>query len=275
MTISGQRPSAAPTKDELNIGDDRSITAFFMHSASDWIINCAAYTAVDSAEEHRDAAFQINSYGPNWLGRVSQWTDARVLYISTDFVFDGQKSTPYTETDEPNPINVYGESKLQGEKSLMEAADTAVIVRSSWLFGANGKCFPTSIIQAAMQGKELRVVDDQIGIPTYTQDLAGALAHLVEINPEPGIYNVANSGQANWHELAIATLAAADIEANITAISSEEWPAAAKRPKYSVLDCSKFQSLGLSSLPDWRDAVRRFVQELKAANFLEPKAVGE
>ena len=220
-------------------------------------------------------SFQINSYGPNWLGRVSQWTDARVLYISTDFVFDGQKSTPYTETDEPNPINVYGESKLQGEKSLMEAADTAVIVRSSWLFGANGKCFPTSIIQAAMQGKELRVVDDQIGIPTYTQDLAGALAHLVEINPEPGIYNVANSGQANWHELAIATLAAADIEANITAISSEEWPAAAKRPKYSVLDCSKFQSLGLSSLPDWRDAVRRFVQELKAANFLEPKAVGE
>ncbi len=198
-----------------------------------------------------------------------------MLHISTDFVFDGQKRTPYTETDELHPINVYGESKLQGEKSLMEAADPSVIVRSSWLFGANGKCFPKSIIQAAVQGKELRVVDDQTGIPTYTQDLTGAIAHLVELDPEPGIYNIANSGQANWHELAIATLAAADIDAKITAISSEDWPAAAKRPKYSVLDCSKFHSLGLSPLPDWRDSVRRFVQELRAANFLEPKAVGE
>lgn len=252
-----------PRRSELDITDDRSITAYFLHVQPDWIINCAAYTAVDDAESDKDKAYQLNAFGPYWLGRVAQWTDARILQISTDFVFDGEKREPYTEDDAPNPQTVYGASKLQGETSLMDARPQSIIVRTAWLFGAGGKCFPRTIIEAAKAGKPLRVVDDQVGSPTYTQDLAAAITHLVELNPDAGVYNIVNSNVASWHQLATATLAAADIEAEVVPVKSSEFPRPAKRPAYSVLSTEKYQSLGLSPLPNWADAVRRYVPELK------------
>jgi len=252
-----------PRRSELDITDDRSITAYFLHIQPDWIINCAAYTGVDQAEEDKDRAYQLNAFGPYWLGRVAQWTDARILHISTDFVFDGAKESPYTEDDTPNPQTVYGASKLQGETSLMDARPQSIIVRTAWLFGAGGKCFPRTMIEAAKAGKPLHVVDDQVGSPTFSQDLAAAIAHLVEASPDAGTYHIVNSGAASWHQLATATLAAADLEVEVTPVPSSQFPRPAKRPAYSVLSTEKYESLGLSPLPNWADAIRRFVPELK------------
>lgn len=249
----------APARALLDITDDRSVTSFFLNCSPDWIVNCAAYTAVDKAETDKDRAFLVNAFGAYWLGRVHQWTGARIVHLSTDFVFDGAKSTPYMETDETNPLSVYGASKLKGEKSLFDAAPNSIVVRSAWLFGPNGNCFPKSILKSANSGKALRVVNDQFGSPTYTKDLAQALANILAAAPEPGNYHCVNSGVATWFDLAKEVVPE---PVSVEPISSAEWPTAAKRPPYSVLSTQKYESLGFQPLPDWRNAVKRFLTEL-------------
>jgi dTDP-4-dehydrorhamnose reductase len=253
----------APTRGQVDLTDERSLSAFFLHISPTWIVNCAAYTNVDKAESDPDAAFAANALGPFSLARLANWRGARVLHLSTDFVFDGTKSEPYSEDDATNPVSIYGKSKLLGEQSLLSECPVAIVVRTSWLFGAGGDCFPRKIIRAAKEGGPLRVVNDQIGSPTYAKDLAIALENIIRADAHPGIYHVVNSGQATWYEFARQTLSACRLDADIRPISTAEWPTPAKRPSYSVLSTRKYESLGFPPLPDWRDAVNRFASEIE------------
>lgn len=253
----------APESDELDITDDRSISAYFLGAKVDWMVNCAAYTAVDQAEDEPDRARLLNAYGPMLLARVTTYLPVRMLHVSTDFVFDGRKGEPYLETDETNPLCVYAKTKLEGETHVLGENPDNIVVRTAWLFGERGNCFPATILRLARKGeKQIRVVSDQRGSPTYAPDLAAAIANLIEANAPGGVYHVVNSGEATWHDLAVETLAAAGISSPVAPISSEEWPTKAQRPAYSVLATERYRSLGFPALPDWRDAVRRFAEAL-------------
>lgn len=256
----------APPSDELDITDDRSISAYFLGTHVDWAVNCAAYTAVDQAEDEPDRARLLNAYGPMLLARVTTYLPLRLIHVSTDFVFDGRKGAPYDESDEPNPLCVYAKTKLEGERHVLDENPGNIVVRTAWLFGANGKCFPKTILQAAQEaGREIRVVSDQRGSPTYAPDLATAIVNLIEVNAPGGVYHIVNAGEATWYDFAVETLAAAGIQRSVTPIRSEEWLAKAHRPPYSVLATERYKSLGFPGLPDWRDAVRRLVEALTTA----------
>ena len=264
----------APSKEDLDICDDKSVTSFFLANSPDWVVNCAAYTDVDGAESNHDRAFLLNAFGAHWLARGSLWVGARFLHLSTDFVFDGRLNRPYTESDKPNPLGIYGKSKLHGEGILVKENEDSIIVRSAWLFGEQRKSFPKTILNAALEGKDLRVVNDQKGSPTYTRDLAIALSNIMESNAPPGIYHIVNTGKTTWYELALECVKAAKIDASIIPISTGDRPTHANRPKNSALDTTKYQTLGYDPLPDWKDAVKRFVGALKEKGLLQIERPG-
>ncbi len=250
----------APKRQDLDLRDERQITAYFLHTEAEWIVNCAGYTRVDDAEGDEEEAHLLNAVAPFQLARHARRMGARLLHLSTDYVFDGEKSSPYTESDEPHPLSVYGKSKLLGEQLVLEEDPLSLVVRSSWLFGEHGRCFPKTILRLAREKGELTVVKDQKGSPTYTWDLARALVQMMESNVPGGVYHVVNSGEATWYDLAVFCLQEAGISARVVPILSEQWQARARRPRYSVLDTTRFRALGFEALPSWQDAVRRFLK---------------
>jgi dTDP-4-dehydrorhamnose reductase len=226
----------------------------------DWVINCAAYTAVDKAEEDRQAAYEANALGPAYLGQACASAGVKLLTVSTDFVFDGQTDRPYTEEDPTNPLGVYGATKLAGEQALA-GNHLTVVVRTSWLFGPRGKCFPKSILAASDGGKTLRVVSDQIGTPTYTPHLALGLVEIIERNPFPGVYHLAGPDVMSWHQFAKRVLDVCRPEhPPVEPIPTESWPTLAVRPKYSALDSSKIYAQGIAPLPPLSEALTHFSQ---------------
>lgn len=240
----------------------------------DWIINCAAYTAVDKAESERMAAMNLNAVAPGMLGIAAQGCGARVLHFSTDFVFDGQSDSPYTEDSQPHPTSSYGSSKWLGEQNLMKEAPGSVICRTSWLFGPHGKSFPRTMIEAWRAGKELRVVDDQTGKPTYTKDLAELTADMVEQGVEAGIYHTAGPDVMTWWDLAVLAIetdvaaSGGDVELvreKIEKVPTSAYPTPAKRPKYSVLSTEKIESKGFGAMRPMKEAVVEFVGRLRSA----------
>jgi len=252
-----------PDRDELDITSDKSMTAYFLQTQPHWIINCAAYVNVDKAEEEREQAFKLNAYGAFWAARVSLFTGARVLHIGTDYVFDGKKTTPYTEEDATNPLGVYAESKLHGEQHVMVTNPSSIVARSAWLYGIGRENFPSKILRAAIQGKPLRIVSDRLGSPTYTVDLAHAIGDITERNIEGGIYHVVNAGVASWYNLVKEMLDAAGIDVLLEKAKNSDYPTPAQRPAYSVLSGEKLAAQGIT-LPPWQDAVRRYVDELRS-----------
>ena len=235
-----------------------------------WIINCAAYTQVDQAESERMTAMKINAVAPGMLGVAAQGCGARVLHVSTDFVFDGQADTPYNETSSTHPINSYGMSKLMGEQNLLKEAPDSVICRTSWLYGPHGKSFPRTMIEAFNAGKELCVVNDQTGCPTYTTDLANLIADMVEQGIQPGIYHTVGPDAMTWYDFALLAIKADLASKNqdpkqvtIQPVSTQEFPTAAKRPKFSVLSTKKVESLGFSTMRPTQEALTEFVARLQ------------
>ncbi|MCA0361989.1 MAG: dTDP-4-dehydrorhamnose reductase [Armatimonadetes bacterium] len=220
----------------------------------DWIINCAAYTAVDKAESERMAAMKLNAVAPGALGAVAQVIGARLITISTDFVFDGEAQTPYTESSPTHPIGVYGQSKQMGEVNALRENLGAIVVRTSWLYGAHGHCFPKTMIRAFEAGKSLRVVSDQVGKPTCTVDLARVLVDIAALKPNPGIYHAAGPESMSWHDFARFTLEtyitthALNQEIDLTPVATSEYPTPAKRPAYSVLSTTKIERLGIAPM---------------------------
>jgi dTDP-4-dehydrorhamnose reductase len=229
----------------------------------DWVVNCAAYTAVDAAEADRRSAYETNVLGPTYLGDACSSSGVKLLHISTDFVFDGKGDRPYVEEDPTGPLNMYGETKLAGERALA-GNHLAVVVRTSWLFGPRGKCFPRSMVAAADAGKTLRVVADQVGTPTYTPELADRLVQVLNLNPFPGVYHLAGPEAMSWHRFAELTLQECrpDYTSGVQPIPSDQWPTPATRPKHSPLNSTLLTSKGIPGLPPVQDSLKAFSKAL-------------
>lgn len=234
------------------------VTEQIVEARPDVIIHAGAYTDVDGAEREPERATAVNVSGTERVARAAVRTGARLVYVSTDYVFDGLQQVPYREQDIPHPVNHYGLTKWQGEQAVLSSGAKALVVRTAWLFGRAGKNFAKSIMQAAQSQPCLKVVNDQRGCPTYAEDLAQAVVFLLHRDVD-GIVHVTNSGACTWHEFAEAIVQEMGLAVPVLPITTGQAGRLAKRPAYSVLSGERLASLG-RALPDWRQALKRFVQ---------------
>jgi dTDP-4-dehydrorhamnose reductase len=238
---------------ELDIGDRAAVLDAVAQARPDAVVNCAAYTNVDGAEGDPDAAASVNATGPGYLAEASAAFGAWLVHVSTDYVFDGTKTTPYLESDPTGPRSVYGSTKLLGEHAIAIAApQTHTIVRSSWLFGTAGSCFPATMLRLAGEHHTLTVVDDQVGCPTFTGHLAPALVELATRTRAPGVMHLAASGDCSWYQFAVEIMRASSSGAEVRPCTTDEFPRPARRPAYSVLRSERSET---PLLPDWRDGL--------------------
>jgi len=242
--------------EEIDIREEKSTRSKIETLNPETVINIAAYTDVDGCEKNRDAAFQVNAEGMKHIVLGAKGCGAKVVYLSTDYIFDGRKKEPYLETDLPNPLSVYGRTKLKGEEVLQKGIDDHLIIRTQWLYGRHGKNFVASVLRQAKEKRSLTVVDDQTGSPTYTVDLSRAITGLLEHNSR-GIFHVANQGNCTWYTFSQAVLKFAQVEGvTLTPISTEALGRPAVRPSYSVLDTQKFERETGMRLRHWADALK-------------------
>jgi dTDP-4-dehydrorhamnose reductase len=251
---------------QLDIVDARAVDAAVDRVHPDWIINAAAFNDVDGAEQAPDQAFAVNAAGAGNLAKAAARVGAAILHISTDYVFDGSKGSPYTEEDRPNPLSVYGRSKYEGEQRVLASGASACVVRTAWLYGWQGKNFVKAILAAAERGGPLRVVADQVGSPTATRDLAEAIAGLTgapitEPIPE-GLFHVVNAGACTRFEFARAILGG---RVEVQPITTAQAGRVAPRPAYSALTSVRWPATGLPALSGWQVALERFLGEKQAA----------
>lgn len=225
------------------------------------IIHCAAYTAVDKAEEDIEVCYQINAGAVKVISECAKELDIKLIYISTDYVFDGTKEGEYVEADLPNPINVYGASKLKGEQYVQDLLEKYYIVRTSWVFGVNGNNFIKTMCRLGTQLNELNIINDQVGSPTYTADLASLLVDMME-KDKYGIYHATNEGTCSWYEFAKEIFKKSGIEVKTTPITTDQYPTAAKRPINSRMSKEKLTLNGFSLLPAWQEAVNNYIEML-------------
>lgn len=247
----------------LDITNSDQVNTIFKKNNFDWCINCAAYTNVEKAETEKDKAFDVNHLGVKNIALACRDNNTKLIHISTDFVFDGMSSKTYTENDEPNPINVYGLSKLKGEKEVQSLLKEYYIIRTSWLYSEYRNNFLKTILKLSETKSEINVVSDQIGTPTYARDLADAILKIIKTDTcEYGIYNYSNQGEISWYEFATAILKI--INSNITAkpILSSNYPTHALRPKFSVLDKTKIKNTFNISIPYWKDSLEIAIKRL-------------
>jgi dTDP-4-dehydrorhamnose reductase len=235
---------------ELDLRDAGRIREAVRASNPDVIVNAAAYTAVDRAESERDAAFAVNAGAPGTLAAEAKRSGALLVHYSTDYVFDGAKPAPYVEEDEPNPVNAYGASKLAGERAIAASGCRYLILRTSWVYGPRGANFYLTMLRLARERPELRVVDDQVGAPTSSLAIARATAQLLRPGAH-GLYHLSAAGKTSWCGFARAILAGAGLATPVTAIRTEDYPAPAKRPRNSRLDCSRLRADFGVALAPW------------------------
>jgi len=247
---------------ELDILDLQKLVDKFQEISPNVVINCAAYTKVDQAEKEQTLAYQVNAIGAKNVSFASFKINAKVIYFSTDYVFDGIKGAPYNEFDKPNPISVYGESKLFGEIYTREHNPNHLILRISWLYGINGSNFVKTIIRIAKEKGELRVVNDQIGTPTYTLDVVRQTWKLIQ-EDSAGLYHSANIGQTTWFEFAKRIVEKLKLNAKVVPIKTEEFPSLAKRPKFSVLENYLLRLENKNIMRKWEKAFDDFVEKHK------------
>ncbi len=251
---------------ELDVTDDRAVTQVLYEMRPDVIINASAYTNVDSAEDDAELAFAVNGHAPGVIGTAAKAIDAAVVHYSTDYVFDGRAKTPYDECHPTAPLGVYGASKLRGEGALASSGARYLVIRTQWLFGIHGRSFPGVMWDRALQRAPTRVVNDQVGRPTYTVDLARATWQLLETEAfqrtEIPVLHVANQGTATWFDVARRIFSTCDRSDLVTPCSTEDYPTAATRPMWSVLSTRRYESLSGQPLPDWRNAVDRYLAVL-------------
>ena len=266
-TLSARGHQVTPfTSKDLDITNHSAVRdcAALSKKRHDWVVNCAAFTAVDLAESEPEKAWDVNEEGVLNLAEKLE-RGPRLIHISTDFVFDGNKSVPYVESDDVIPLGIYGQTKLNGEGYVLAMTDDAIIFRTSWLYGPHGKSFPRTMIQLFDAGRELKVVNNQIGCPTYTVDLATAICLAIEKGLEGGIYHSAGCDAMSWHAFAEKTLSVwKGEEVTLEAIPSTEYPTPAKRPAYSVLDTSKLRGQGIDPWRSTDECLVDFCKRLRA-----------
>jgi dTDP-4-dehydrorhamnose reductase len=242
---------------DADIRDAGAVHAAVERTRPEWIVNAAAYTDVDGCESNRELAFAVNCQGAVNLAAAAKAAGAQLISLSTDYVFDGRGREPYETTAPRAPRSVYGNSKAQAEQRIAEVLPSACIVRTSWLFGVGGKCFPDTILKMAEKRPSLDVVDDQRGSPTHAPDLARAIAQLCR-RDATGIVHVTNAGECSWFEFAREIVSAAGLHALIRPTTSEQFVRPAERPKYSVLSASSREHYGVV-MPHWREALRSYL----------------
>ena len=248
----------SPNRSELNLCSEDNIRNYILNSNCEAIVHCAAYTQVDKAEDEKDLCIKINATATKHIVKCAKILDIPMIYISTDYVFDGTKDGKYTENDETNPINIYGESKLAGEKYVQEILDKYYIVRTSWVFNINGKNFIETMLRLSKTNNQLSIVNDQIGSPTYTRDLSRLLVDMLETS-KYGLYHATNEGYCSWYEFANTIFKLANINIDIKAINSNEYASRAKRPLNSKLSKDKLIEYGFKPLPHWEDALKDYL----------------
>jgi dTDP-4-dehydrorhamnose reductase len=244
------------TRKELDITNRDQINRIFEEVKPDITINCAAFTNVDLCETELEQAYLINGLGPYYLGMAAKRLKAKLIHISTDYVFSGEQQLPYTEEDTPNPLTIYGKSKLLGEELLRRSYDNILIVRTSWLYGHNGHNFVRTMLTIADKRSSINVVDDQIGTPSYTFDVSRAI--LLLMKDKTGIYHVTNEGQCSWYDFAKEIMIQIKSTTVVNAISSEEYVFKTPRPSYSVLSKQKLKLEEFNSR-DWKSGLFAFL----------------
>ena len=250
----------APSSNEINITDNDAVEKAIINYQPNIIFHCAAYTAVDKAEDDKDTCYAVNVIGTRNIVESAKKINAKIIYISTDYVFDGTKNGYYTESDSVNPINYYGQTKYLGEEETRRY-NNHIITRISWVFGINGKNFVKSMLNLAESRDSLNIVNDQIGSPTYTKDLSKLLVDMA-LSDKTGTYHVTNDGFCSWFEFAKYIFETNDIDIIVNPISTSEYPTRANRPHNSKLSKEKLINDGFEMLPSWQDAIDRYNQEL-------------
>jgi dTDP-4-dehydrorhamnose reductase len=252
--------------DELDLTKAEEVNTYFRNHHFDYIMNCAAYTAVDKAESEKEAAFAVNAGIPDILAGIADHFNIRLIHISTDYVYNGSLSLPHTENETLAPVSVYAQSKFAGEKPLWDHS-RAIIIRTSWLYGEFGNNFLKSMLKLGVERKELGVVFDQIGTPTYAGDLARTLMDIITYSEKeefiPGIYNYSNEGVCSWYDFAREIMILGNRKCRVKPIRTSDYPLPAKRPEYSVLDKTKIKRTFGIEIPYWKDSLLTACANLK------------
>jgi len=260
--LSSDQLTALSSKD-ADLRDRARVRAVIRDSCPEWILLSAAYTDVDGCESNRDLAFAVNCGGAVNVAQAAREAGSRLLFVSTDYVFDGNKGSPYETSDARNPTSVYGESKARAEERLLEILPEVCIARTSWLFGHGGKCFPATILKLASTRPEISVVNDQRGSPTFTRDLAFALVELCRASAR-GIVHVTNSGNCTWYDFASEIVRMSGLLTAVKPVTTAEFPRPARRPAYSVLSPDSLHAYNIH-MPEWQDALRRYLASASGA----------
>ena len=257
-------------REELDLSGADNIISYFNQNNFDIIVNCAAHTVVDKAEEEAVLANQINHLAVEQLAQIAKTQQAKLIHVSTDYVFDGESDKPYAETDETNPINVYGKTKLAGEKALQEIMPTdAIIIRTSWVYSEYGNNFVKTMLRLGKERDELNVVSDQIGSPTYATDLANAILDTMqnkafkEVGQETQVYHYSNMGEISWYEFAKEIFELSGIQCSVSPITTEQYPTPAKRPKNTLMNKDKISHRFDIDILDWSKSLESCITILK------------
>jgi dTDP-4-dehydrorhamnose reductase len=255
--------------DSLDITSESAVQEYFRKNNPEFVVNCAAYTAVDKAETDAENARLINSDAPGFLAKAAKSSDAGFIHISTDYVFSGEFFLPYNENNPVKPLGVYGQTKLEGEARARLENPKTIIIRTSWLYSSFGNNFVKTMLRLGQEKAKLKVVFDQIGTPTYAGDLANAIFQIAETYKKqsakyvPGIYHYSNEGVASWYDFALAVFELAGLNCKVLPVLSEEFPTAAKRPHYSVLNKSKIKATFNLEIPHWKDSLKICINKLQ------------
>ena len=246
---------------EMDITDADSVNNVIGEAAPDAVIHCAAYTAVDAAEDNEELCRKVNAEGTQNIANMCKRLDIPMIYISTDYVFDGQGERPWLPEDERAPLNIYGQTKYEGELAVQNTLDKYFIVRIAWVFGINGKNFIKTMLNLGKTRDHLTVVNDQFGSPTYTYDLARLLVDMI-LTDKYGIYHATNEGICTWYEFACEIFRQAGITVDVAPVTADQYPAKAKRPSNSRMSKDKLEENGFERLPSWQDALGRYLKEI-------------
>ncbi|HLK28321.1 MAG TPA: dTDP-4-dehydrorhamnose reductase [Puia sp.] len=252
------------SRNEMPIDDKKRIQEYFQKYQPSFCINCAAYTAVDKAESDKDAAFLMNAEAVGFLAAVCKSFNTNLVHISTDYVFNGNSSTPLKEDDLTNSVNVYGASKLKGEELAFKNNEQTIIIRTSWVYSEFGNNFVKTMIRLMNEKESVSVINDQIGSPTYAADLAEVILQIIKSNKfSPGIYNYSNQGQISWFDFAIAIKEMIGSNCKVNPIPTSQYPTPAKRPHYSLLDKSKISAVYSVEIKDWKSSLAFCINKIK------------
>ena len=248
--------------DEMDITDARKVDEVITKAQVDKVVHCAAYTAVDAAEDNVELCRRVNAEGTENIAKVCKRLDLPMVYLSTDYVFDGEGERPWEPDDERDPLNVYGQTKYEGELAVERNLDKYFIVRIVWVFGVNGKNFIKTMLNLAQNHDTITVVDDQVGSPTYTYDLARLLVDMIETE-KYGRYHATNEGLCTWYEFAKEIFRQAGVDVKVVPVTSEQFQAKARRPHNSRMNKDKLEAMGFQRLPSWQDALSRYLKIIR------------